>query len=277
VRDLEQIAVGFNVHARHGPLLEALRIASEAQCHLDVLYVTSEGEAPATLSDTVEKAVRGHLDGDGPDFSVHILTGKIPVALAKFCACGNADLLIVGPRKKTLRERFLGGGAAAQLARFIDVPVLIAADRSAGPFRKVLVPVDFSPPSTQALETAIEWVEGTNDAEIHIVHVFGRIGSSLRLDQGAHVGRLLTIATEELQHQVDSLDFRGVRHEVRILAGRTHKAILKYADEIDADLIIAGSVGSNWLGEAIIGATTAKLVKAPRRPTLIVHPLGRGD
>jgi nucleotide-binding universal stress UspA family protein len=141
----------------------------------------------------------------------------------------------------------------------------------------VLVPVDFSPPSTQALETAIEWVEGTNDAEIHIVHVFGRIGSSLRLDQGAHVGRLLTIATEELQHQVDSLDFRGVRHEVRILAGRTHKAILKYADEIDADLIIAGSVGSNWLGEAIIGATTAKLVKAPRRPTLIVHPLGRGD
>ena len=57
----------------------------------------------------------------------------------------------------------------------------------------------------------------------------------------------------------------------------THKAILKYANEIGADLVIAGSVGSNWLGDAIIGATTAKLVKAPRRPTLIVHPLGRGD
>jgi len=274
---LEHIAVGFNLKAHHGPLLEGLRLASKTGAHLDILYVVQGGQDPIAIRDTVEKVVMAHAGDDCPQFTVHTLTGKVPVALGQFCSDGNADLLVVGPRATTLRERFLTGGPAAQLARFIDIPVLLATGPGEGSFQKVLVPVDFSVPSTAALKTAVEWVHGQEGAQIHVAHVFGPQGAPLRIDQGAQVGRLVNIVSDELAHYMSSIDFGGVQHEAKLLTGRTHKAILNYADEIAADLIVIGVVGNNWLGEAIIGTTTARLIKAMKRPMLIVHPLGRGN
>lgn len=275
VRHLEHIAVGFNLHAHHGPLQEALRLAREAEAHLDVLYVLGPKEDPSGLAEKVEQIVRTRCDDDCPSLTVHILRGKVPEALGRFCSQGNTDLLVVGPRATTLRERFLTGGPAAKLARFLDVPVLVASQESRRRYTRVLVPVDFSAPAAGALITAIEWLEGVEGAEIHLLHVFGKVGSTFRMDQGAQIGRLLAISTEEMHHYVDGVDFQGIPHQVRVVVGVPSDEILRDAEEIDADLIVVGTVGRNWLGEAIIGSTTARLIKKLRRPTLVVHPMGR--
>ena len=275
MKQLEHIAVGYNLHSQPGPLLEAIRLAVEVGAHLDVLYVADKKEDPSRVQAKVEQIVKTHCGDRSPAMTVHILTGKVPVALGKFCSDGNTDLLVVGPRATTLRERFLTGGPAAKLARFLDVPVLVAAEPSARPFRRALVPVDFSAPASGALQTAIDWLDGVEGAEIQVIHVFGKVGSTFRVDQGAQIGRLLTISTEELEHYVQSVDFRGIPYTVDVVAGVPSDEILRQAEEIDADLIVVGTVGRNWLGEAIIGSTTAKLIKRLRRPTLVVHPMGR--
>lgn len=275
MQHLEHIAVGFNLHAGHGPLLEAIRLALEVGAHLDVLYVIQKKEDPAYVKEKVEQVVRTRCGDRCPPMTVHVLTGKVPVALGKFCSDGNADILVVGPRATTLRERFLTGGPAAKLARFLDVPVLVATDASDGPYRNVLVPVDFSAPATGALDTALQWLEGVPGAKIHLIHVFGKVGSTVRMDQGAQIGRLHAIAKEELQRYMEACDFKGIDHCADVVAGIPSESILRHADEIDADLIVVGTVGRNWLGEAIIGSTTAKLIKKLRRPTLVVHPMGR--
>jgi len=64
------------------------------------------------------------------------------------------------------------------------------------------------------------------------------------------------------------LETTEVHHSIRFQ--NPHQGILKYADKIDADLIIMGSKGHSDFEEILIGSNTEKVVRTSTRPVIVV-------
>jgi len=79
----------------------------------------------------------------------------------------NASLVVLGSHGRTGVSRWLLGSVAEHVTRRSAVPVLIARG-SAGPFRKLLVPTDFTPFARRALDAAI--AIAAPDAALDVVH-----------------------------------------------------------------------------------------------------------
>ncbi len=56
----------------------------------------------------------------------------------------------------------------------------------------------------------------------------------------------------------------------KIAEGRPHEEIVRYADAIDADMIVLGYQGHSHSDPATIGSTTDRVVRTAGRPTLVV-------
>jgi nucleotide-binding universal stress UspA family protein len=67
-------------------------------------------------------------------------------------------------------------------------------------------------------------------------------------------------------------DRAGVTHEERLVAGDTVPAILRIADELDAEMIVVGSTRHGAIGTALLGSVSLDLLRRVRRPVLVIHP-----
>ena len=63
-------------------------------------------------------------------------------------------------------------------------------------------------------------------------------------------------------------------HSMRATAS-VWQAILEYADEVDAELIVAGSRGLSAIESTVLGSVSHGLVNHSHRPVLVVPPKGR--
>ena len=64
---------------------------------------------------------------------------------------------------------------------------------------------------------------------------------------------------------------QGMEIEATVLPdGGVSEMILQYAEEINADMIVAGTLGHKLLGELLIGSVTRKLVSLSKIPVLVV-------
>jgi nucleotide-binding universal stress UspA family protein len=64
----------------------------------------------------------------------------------------------------------------------------------------------------------------------------------------------------------------GVAHQERLVAGHAVDAILRVANEVDAEMIVVGSNRHGALGTALLGSASLELLRRARRPGLVVHP-----
>jgi nucleotide-binding universal stress UspA family protein len=67
-------------------------------------------------------------------------------------------------------------------------------------------------------------------------------------------------------------DGAAVAHQERLVAGDTVTAILRVADEVDAEMIVVGSNRHGSIGTALLGSVSLELLRRARRPVLVVHP-----
>jgi nucleotide-binding universal stress UspA family protein len=65
------------------------------------------------------------------------------------------------------------------------------------------------------------------------------------------------------------------RPSIKVINGRVAQSILRYADEIDADLIVIGSNGHGVMSELLIGSVANKVIHLSKRPVLLV-PIPEG-
>jgi nucleotide-binding universal stress UspA family protein len=69
---------------------------------------------------------------------------------------------------------------------------------------------------------------------------------------------------------VADLEAAGIETSSRILAIKPAEAILRVADEVDAAMIVVGTVGENPISGAILGSVVLKLVQRSSTPLLVV-------
>lgn len=143
------------------------------------------------------------------------------------------------------------------------------------PFKKIVTTSDFSDESQRGLRTAFELAVHFN-AKLHLVHVVSPMptipGSSA--PTGFHIPSVLKelqdIARLSLEKLVQKEALPGIETELQILTGDPAVEIVRFSDEIKADIIVMASHGQSGWRRFISGSVIEKAVRYASVPVLAV-------
>jgi nucleotide-binding universal stress UspA family protein len=185
----------------------------------------------------------------------------------------HSDLIVLGALRRKSNVDF--GGTARTILAGAPCPVWVQP----GPrreIRHILVPVDFSEESRQALTTACH-LAVEYGARITALHVFDlpRMTATPWLGYGAaiDIAKLRDISTDEFEKVLSSHDWRGVRHAAQFAEGSPSELILRRSNLVD--LIVMGTHGRTGLSAVLLGSVAYRVLKQTTRPVLVVHERGR--
>lgn len=142
--------------------------------------------------------------------------------------------------------------------------------------KKILVPIDFSKCSTNALQFAFE-IAARTGAGLHLLHV---VYPSEGVDSNVYQAIWIDKYLEERRQSLLKLgkrmqwrgDFRQVPVKAEVAIGFPATISDETAEQIHADLIVMGTTGATGLRGAVLGSTASTLVARTRRPVLVVPP-----
>ncbi|MGK0325458.1 MAG: nucleotide-binding universal stress UspA family protein, partial [Polaribacter sp.] len=113
--------------------------------------------------------------------------------------------------------------------------------------KKILVPIDFSKPSEYASKIAAKIAKKTN-ATIYLIHLIELPKGSIDMGAGSNYSipesmLYLRKIREKILQFKENIFSKDINVEYFIKLNNPFKGIQKYAEKIDADLIIMGSKG----------------------------------
>jgi nucleotide-binding universal stress UspA family protein len=139
-------------------------------------------------------------------------------------------------------------------------------------YDRILLPTDGSAASEAATDHAL-WLAAQADATLAAVSVVdSRVYRSADTDQQSEISETLERdSTEAVEAVADHAEAAGVACETAVLDGVPDTEILRYADAVDADLLVMGTHGRTGRERlANLGSVTERVVTGADRPTLVV-------
>lgn len=240
-----------------------------------LLWPTQALEHATTESEGyLERVAQAHA---GINIRTLTAQGDVAEAIVDVAAKEGADLIVMSSHGRTGLSRWMYGSIAERALRAAPCPVMVL--RSQRPIQKVLITLDGSELSARALAPGLE--------------VAGRFG--------AHVALLRAVPPVDREEiaQLDELEpglgtrwveehVREARHYLKEMAAK-HRAtgrfvetvarvepaataILDYAHENGADLIVMATHGRTGLERWAYGSVTEKVLRAGIASMFIVRP-----
>ncbi len=201
----------------------------------------------------------------------------------------GADLIVMCTHGRGPVERAWLGSVADRLVRASEAPVLLvraganghaAGDVVAGDFSfdRILVPLDGSHLSRQALDTATKL--GGKDATYlltrviespHVLASWWFPADVEMTEDQLHKAR--DLAEAQLKLEVKSFEPHGYKVEAFAeFAAPIATGIHDLAEGHDADVIVIATHGRKGIGRLMLGSVADKVVRGADRPVLVVRP-----
>jgi universal stress protein A len=139
----------------------------------------------------------------------------------------------------------------------------------------IVFPTDFSDVSVSALPWAIK-MAGSANANIHCVYVVEEPQIYSTLDMGAvaipTTGELVKSAEKRMQAFV-SQHLKSTPHGYgsKVLVGRPSTAIVDYASEVHAEMIVMTTHGYRGVKHVLLGSTAEDVLRRAACPVLTVR------
>jgi nucleotide-binding universal stress UspA family protein len=222
----------------------------------------------------VMEVVAAHLQAPpGAEIRYEIGEGTPLVPLLTAARKHGVDLLIAGRNP----QQTWGGTLSERLARKAPCSVLIVPRGSRPSLKRLLVPVDFSERSGDALDTAIALSRAAGGVTIGCLHVYtvpsGYHRSGKTYEQFAAIMR--GHAERDYQQFIAARDTSAVTLESHfILSDHPATAIQQAAELQNADLLVMGARGRTDSAAAMLGSVTERCLLAMRIPLLAVKRQG---
>jgi universal stress protein E len=226
-----------------------------------------EAESRATMRAQVDDQVeRLHLDTTWP---LRIITGDPAATIVSVAKDIGASLVIMGMGERGLFGRLLGDETVIKVLRLGTVPVLaVAPDFEYLPTR-VLAAVDFSASSGRALRLAGQVT--ARGCRLTMAHVITRAIDPLNWTaRDAGYGGTVGYAFNRMVAEAGLAEATVV--DRRMLRGDPADELVRLADELHPELIIAGSHGQNFLTRLLIGSVSTQLVRKAPCSVLVAPP-----
>lgn len=140
--------------------------------------------------------------------------------------------------------------------------------------KSILVPLDFSPPSKQALGFAVAFARQFN-AKLTLLHVVEPVATpdfAVSFPLALENDKVMGAARNELERTVKAARLpRGIVEKVLVRFGRSFQEIADAARTRKVDLIIISTHGYTGLKHALLGSTTERVVRHATCPVLVVR------
>jgi nucleotide-binding universal stress UspA family protein len=286
------VATDLSAPARHA-VERAFHIAAGTASELYILHAMELGSLDSLremLGDDLS-AVKAALNSDARrrleqltgDASIHpgvaartcVAEGNPLATIAAEAEGLQAHLLVLGARGESfLRHALLGSTAARLLRKSASRPVLVVKQAPHEAYRSVLVAVDFSPVSLQAIRLAKFWAPV---ADLVLLHAFelpyeGKLAFAgveehlIRRQVANEAG----IRRQRLHELAAAAGLAPPEYSARVVHGDPAQQIVAAEQEVDADLIVAGKHGSHVAEELLLGSVTKHVLAESQCDLLVI-------
>lgn len=143
------------------------------------------------------------------------------------------------------------------------------ARRRVSEFERILIPVDFSDQSLDALRTA-RMLPGDDASRLCVLHVAEPLHVDWRADTTAIQKEAHKVVRGVLAKFVRA-EFGDEGPKTLFIDGKPVDVIVKHATTMKADLIVLGTQGRTGLPRALIGSVAERVVRHAPCPVLVVR------
>lgn len=202
-----------------------------------------------------------------------LLQGAVLEEITRQAEEMHADLVVLGSRGVGFMRHFVLGSTADRLLRKSTHPMLVIKQRPHEPYRRVLVPVDFSAWSAPLIDLARRVAPGAHLVLLNAYEV--PFEGKLRF---ASVGEA---AIEKLRMQAHQAAIQQL-HALAVDAGLkpadwtlctphadASLAIVEQEQELDCDLIVIGKHGQNMAEDLLLGSVTKHVLAGSAGDVLV--------
>ncbi|HWQ37227.1 MAG TPA: universal stress protein [Burkholderiales bacterium] len=274
------VATDFSEHARQAAIRAGVLARELGIGKVTLLHVAPPLPLAAELQPQTRAALRRALAQHAADtgkpsdvvFEPRLEEGSVAKAIRD--ASAQYDLVVVGARGTNLLRDLAVGTTAERLLRMSTRPVLVVKTSPAGPYRQVLVPVDFS-----AGSTALVSVAGATapSAQLTLLHAFEVLfESTMRLASASEetIQKYRRQAHDQALREMDAFVARLPMPRERLSRAVSHgpapARIVDMEKELRADLVVVGKHGKSLLEELLLGSVTLHTLAATACDVLVV-------
>lgn len=242
------------------------------------LLGTGADEVAHRAVDHQRQAVQAAVDASASRHDVPV-TLRVEEGLATSVVpaqarASDADLTVVGARGQSTLRRLVIGSTASRLLRKSHCPVLVVKNACHGPYRRVLLPVDFSPGSALAIRLARDIAPQAN---LVLQHVFDVPFEGMLQYAGVshHVIHQYRLeARERSMQQLRALaEAEGLRpsdYTPLVEYGDAVSLITGQQERLGCDLIVMGKHGTHVTEELLLGSVTKRVLSEGDADVLVV-------
>jgi universal stress protein E len=253
-------------------LVRAGRLAREREGHLTILHVI-DSELPADVIAARRAQARSDLEAEACrwfgrgtlSYRIDVGVGDPASAIAARARAHAVDLVVVGRHQRIAFAEKFTAGVVTRLLRQVPRPVLVVGKSDQSPYRRVLIPIDFTSASAARVQRAAAFVP---HASLRLLCAYNRrmwdhvppVSLAFRREEGGNVPGLNGRQCEQAVSSFIASLGLGERRPIAVVGQGDALALLKQElARQKTDLLVLGdhasSVGRGPLGrraEAIV-------------------------
>lgn len=273
----------------------AAALASWHEAELHVLNVKEDGSAEPTgmessfpvSQDTLTRLL--NAEGEPPQHvDLETLTvvqeqseeESPPETIVAYAEEHEVDLVVAGTHGRRGLQRLLIGSVAEEVLRTAPCPVLtVRGEEDVAPawaVRNILVPIDFSDASLEALRHAKE-LALTYGAQITLLHAVEEVvyPSAYGVEPANLPGPQVINRVEKNLADLARTEVGYEHVVVQANVGYAPSTILDYAEGNEMDLIVIATHGRTGLERMLLGSVAERVVRRAPAPVFVVKSFGK--
>jgi nucleotide-binding universal stress UspA family protein len=253
---------GARITLYHATEVPEHRFAHWAFSHNHEIWMQAEQDARLALERRKEAL--------GPDTETVVeRTGSAQRALIAYIRKTQPDLTVMATHARTGVPHLLLGSVTEKVVQHVYRPVLcVRATEHASslPYRRILVPTDFSLASRLAFPL-VAFLARAFDAEVLVAHVAAPV--TLVTESGIPDERARIIPSEASVWKFVEQDFAGMGVTAQVHHGVVWDRLVHVARLEKADLIVMATRGHDSISDSILGSNTERVVRHAPCPVLV--------
>ncbi len=262
-------------------LVRAVSTARETGANLTVLHVVDDALPPSAADAQAQfahAAIGEHIESltkrGRPQVVIDVTVGRRYAQIFEAAEKSNAEMIVLGMHREGALKDMFRGTTVERVIRTGHLPVLLVKDRCTGPYRRVVIGVDFSVCSRKAIEFAVGLLPQADFQLIHAYDIpFKGFGYSERTRTAAkeeHRAKLDKIVGTEMKTLLASLRGKRPRLTPVLQEGTVWSVLDRQIRRLKPDLLVIGTHGRTGAAHALLGSVAEDLLRKPPCDVLAV-------
>lgn len=280
------VAMDLSTRSERG-LDRALMLARRYKARLLLLHVVDDDQPPAVIKAERRQAtallheqVAKRAASDDVRSGILVETGDPFRVIADVARRRDADLVVMGAhRRRPVGDLFVGT-TVERVMRTGGQPVLMVNAEPVEPYRRVLVAVDMSEASANALRVgkARGFLDGV---EVSILHGFMPLAKGMMAYAGVeerrineHVAQSTAEAAARLRAFLQAQGYDGEGWATLVEEGPPFEVIRGAVERLRPDLLVIGTHGHTGIKRLLLGSVADRVLREVACDVLAVPPAG---